>query len=219
MTPNHTLIADLPRRPFFRDGQVLRAGDLRGDDAERTRAERRHAGMVHTPGLVAGLWLSAEEEDTNVTVSPGMAIDGAGRSILVGRSRSVPISDPTAEYEVWIAHVETPADADSTRVPLAPPDRYTETSRVLFSPLGTYDPADPSAHPEHAVSLGVVLKQISTYRGAGLAPPAPVAPATTRASAPGLGRTRNLAPAPLAETATEPLRVRHEGRLYVSVVG
>ena len=103
MTPTNLLTADTPRRPSFRDGQVLRAGDLRADDAEHTRAGRRHAGMVHAPGLVAGLWLSAEEEDTNVIVSPGMAIDGAGRSILVGRSRSVPIPDSKAEYEVWLA--------------------------------------------------------------------------------------------------------------------
>lgn len=137
MTPTAT--PDVPLRPAFRDGQVLRAGDLRDETGAVAAAARRHQEFAHSPGVVAGLWLDA----TGVT--PGMAVDGAGRAILL--ASSAPHDNPPAlPADVWIAY------ADDERGP----NRVADGYELLYEPPGRYDPARPADHPVNAVFLGTL---------------------------------------------------------------
>jgi hypothetical protein len=141
-----------PTRPAFRDGQTLRADDLRAEADDRVRAARRHQANAHRPGVVAGLWLQSNGSD--LSISPGAAIDGIGRMILVpdgAGPRPLPDQLPA---EVWLAYREDPADADDPATPDGPPDRYTEQFDVLFLPPWQLDPADPRS----PVFLGTILE-------------------------------------------------------------
>src|SRR5687767_7048033 len=114
-------------RPAFRDGQVLRAADLRDEAAAIVSAAARHPRAAHRPGIVAGLWLH------NNTLSPGMAVDADGRSILVPAEYTFR-SDIGPPVEVWIAFAETePA-----------PGRVADGYEFLFETPGRYDPARPA---------------------------------------------------------------------------
>jgi hypothetical protein len=78
-----------PERPTFFEGQVLAAADLTGT-VEYGRAEAaRHDRYLHDWGIAEGLQLtSMAKTDSNgpyveVTLQPGVAIDGTGREIVV----------------------------------------------------------------------------------------------------------------------------------------
>ena len=77
-------------RPRFAEGQILAASDLLGLSAYPRGREERHNRFVHRWGIVSGLDLVAEDAETSdgipykkVSVSPGLAIDGEGREVLV----------------------------------------------------------------------------------------------------------------------------------------
>lgn len=104
---------------------------------------RRHQEVAHLSGIVAGLWL-----DVN-SVSPGMAVDGVGRSILVPSSKEIhPPPDPL--IEVWIAHLE-----EDRRL-----NRVVESYEILFETPGRYNPVRPDEHPMKAVFLGVLGEKV-----------------------------------------------------------
>lgn len=112
-------MADPVQRPRFYEGQVLGADDLTaGLDYTRAQAAR-HNRLVHRWGIVSGLSLTATPRSSagaswiEVSVSPGMAIDGTGREIIVPETellderaferRRVAVGDPEAWYPVVIA--------------------------------------------------------------------------------------------------------------------
>jgi hypothetical protein len=129
-----------PTRPAFRDGQVLRAADLREESAAVGAAAVHHQEYAHRPGIVAGLWLTGS--GGTATVSPGMAVDAHGRSILVSEEHS--FTPPTAPSEVWIAFAENAVSSN----------RSADGYEILFERNGQYDPANPSGHPQGAIFLG-----------------------------------------------------------------
>jgi hypothetical protein len=68
-------------RVHYRDGQRLDAADL-ADEREYHRARRaRHLLAPHRPGIVHGLQL--EVDDGSLVLHPGVAVDPAGRLIVV----------------------------------------------------------------------------------------------------------------------------------------
>lgn len=155
--------ADRPTRPAFRDGRVLRAADLRDEAADRMAADRRHQAGPHTPGVAAGLWLAA-----GPVVTPGMAVDGLGRWLLVPDEYPIKRHDPGRPWEVWLAYREAPTDTDPTDAdlpPAPPPGRLADRFEVLFEPPGRYDPAAPAAHPDAAVFLGTVTGNEVSHLG------------------------------------------------------
>src|SRR5262245_44939854 len=119
-----------PPRPAFRDGQVLRADELANESASRISTARRHQQFAHLPGIVAGLWMQPKQPDVwLVEVSPGLALDAAGRSIFVSSRHEEPVPEFVEwPFEVWIAHRER-----ETR-----PDRIAEQFELLFEKPGRY---------------------------------------------------------------------------------
>lgn len=148
-------------RPRFADGQVLAAGDLTAEQTYLIAARRRHLISGHTPGIVAGLAPSLQ--NGVVTVSPGLAIDAAGRELGVSTATVARAGTGTsgsgADIGIYVQYsLVAVAGAD----PAHP--RLSEQADVFTGPLSA-DPApvyDVTALPDDAsapacpVLLGVV---------------------------------------------------------------
>lgn len=192
-------------RPRFADGQVLSAGDLTAEQTYLTAARRRHLLSGHTPGIVFGLEPSLQ--NGVVTVSPGLAIDGAGRELIVSEAtapRSATPSGPATPgsgSEIGI-YVQYSLVAGAGGDPAHP--RLTEQADVFTGPVSadTTPVSDVTALPDDAsapacpVLLGVVKAggaqiDLTGRRYAGAVGSAVTAPQGTSRIA--FGRTGSLA--------------------------
>jgi hypothetical protein len=154
----HTML-DL--RPRFAEGQVLTAGDLTAEQTYLIAARRRHLLSGHTPGIVFGLEPSLQ--NGVVTVSPGLAVDRAGRELIVSEATAASSGPATAgsgsELGIYVQYrLVAAAGAD----PAHP--RLTEQADVFTGPVST-DAApvcdltalpDDATAPAFPVLLGVV---------------------------------------------------------------
>jgi hypothetical protein len=77
-------------RPSFAEGQILAAADLAQLSTYPRGREERHNRFVHRWGIVTGLELETEattdafgNDFARVFVSPGLAVDGEGRELLI----------------------------------------------------------------------------------------------------------------------------------------
>ena len=111
-----------PTRPSFFDGQLLTAADLRLE--QDYQDHKRHLLNLATvgAGVVTGLAVSTDADGTGITVSPGLAVDGLGREIIVPADVHVtwPTPDGTAPRR-WGAVIElAPQPADPIPTPDGP---------------------------------------------------------------------------------------------------
>ncbi len=92
---------DTIKRVRYFDGQMLTAQDFNQDQAYFVEQNRRHNRTLHGYGTVCGLAVSARRtaEGSEVTVSPGLAIDPVGREIRVPEAQRI----TAEEVEDWIA--------------------------------------------------------------------------------------------------------------------
>lgn len=124
-------MSDAVERPIYSEGQVLGAADLNaGVEHARGRAAR-HERYLHTWGIAWGLELTPKEKSTEVggqtvkyvevTLAPGVAIDGRGREIVVAEKKrlseddfdqlNVTVQDADALYPVYLRGLEQTAQA------------------------------------------------------------------------------------------------------------
>ncbi len=73
---------DTPTRVRYFDHQVLRLQEFTTEQAYHVGMRRRHNIAHHTWGIVVGLQASVDS-DGQVTVTPGMAVDGYGRELVL----------------------------------------------------------------------------------------------------------------------------------------
>ena len=79
-------------RPLFFENQILGAADLTATVEHSRGQEARHNRYLHLWGIASGLDLTgqdAEEEGVKfkkITLSPGLAIDGTGREVIVSQA-------------------------------------------------------------------------------------------------------------------------------------
>lgn len=117
-------------RPLFAEGQILQAAQLSQLAAiPRARAER-HARLMHRPGIVAGLTLTAEPAEdgfgnafARVFLEPGLAIDGYGREILATGRTELSASrfrlsvgntiEPETPYPVFVVSLYRPVSGSA----------------------------------------------------------------------------------------------------------
>lgn len=145
-----------PLRPAFQEGQVLAAADLAATVGYARGAAARHERYLHEWGIADGLGLVMENRTDPVTnaryvevsVSPGLAIDGTGREIVVpapvvlSEAEFLQVNDgdgPTADpYPVFLTAVDR---AQSSTSPAScaggsGPTRVEESYQILFGRLG-----------------------------------------------------------------------------------
>jgi hypothetical protein len=144
-----------PLRPAFHEGQVLAAADLAAMVEHARGAAARHARHLHDWGIAEGLGLTTENRTdpatgsryVEVTVSPGLAVDGTGREIVVASPVVLSEADfaevngaerTTQLYPVFLTAVDRPQSATgpASCSSTAGPTRVAETYQILFGRLG-----------------------------------------------------------------------------------
>jgi hypothetical protein len=97
--------------PNFFNGRVLTAQDLR--DAQRADRDRvRRLGQVLEPGVAAGLLVGKAENNRDLTVSAGLALNRLGATLLLPRDQVLPLVGTAPES----------AGTDSPFAPCSPTD-------------------------------------------------------------------------------------------------
>lgn len=96
-------MSDPVERPIYSEGQVLGAADLNAAVEHARGQEARHERYLHTWGIAQGLGLTPKEKQSNVggqtikfvevTLEPGVAIDGRGREIVVAEKKRLSEAD------------------------------------------------------------------------------------------------------------------------------
>ncbi len=146
------------QRPSYFEGQILAARDLSSAvDYARGRADR-HDQLLHRWGVAAGLALVEQAARTpsgvayvDVTVGAGVAIDGAGRELVLSdpyalraidfERSNVQVEDPGAWYPVLIRRRDEPVPASGTLgacgAGVQQPTRVNEQAEIVFGRPGT----------------------------------------------------------------------------------
>ena len=129
----------LERLNYF-DGQFLTAEDFATEQAYHLAALRRHAIGHHSWGIVQGLDLHVTEG--RLTITPGLAIDGYGRELVLPRAETVALdlevllADDPPERRVWFLY-------DRLALPRDPDGRWEEAPRCMVETPGDADPPLP----------------------------------------------------------------------------
>lgn len=140
------------QRPEFQDGRILRTSDFVDEQAYHLAAHRRHNVTGHAWGVAAGLDLVTV--DRSSVVSPGRAVDGYGRDIVLDRSRSLDLRGFDVRgidaVDVWIGYDRTRASGTGDGVDLLVDDATIQLTAARDldprRPPGV-DEADLAAHP------------------------------------------------------------------------
>jgi hypothetical protein len=139
-------------RATFFEGQILAAADLNAIVEGARIALAQHERYLHLPGIAAGLTLTATERQTatgetfqDITVEPGIVIDGTGRHLVLATAErlseddfdqlNIAINDPLAYYPVFIlGRDETSAITATTFGSCAStaPTRVQEVAQITF---------------------------------------------------------------------------------------
>jgi hypothetical protein len=134
-------------RVQYYERQFLRTQDFSDEQAYHVAMRRRHLIAHHSWGIVAGLELTVDP-DNAISVSPGMAIDGYGRELILPVRQPL----PTAAFDerdsdllgVWLIYDRLDSDAAPAGYNGCGPDgsaqsyRWRELARVRM------DIVDPS---------------------------------------------------------------------------
>src|SRR5262245_45215734 len=113
-------------RPLFYENQIIGAADLTAAVEHSRGQQARHERYLHLWGIASGLKLTGKEKQTaqgnkyqQITLSPGIAIDGTGREIVVSESEpiskdlfdqlNVAVNDKEAWYPVFLIGRDEPA--------------------------------------------------------------------------------------------------------------
>ncbi|MFP5393994.1 MAG: hypothetical protein ACLGI6_21035, partial [Gammaproteobacteria bacterium] len=163
-------------RPVFSENQILSAADVNAIVAHGRAARARHDRYLHSWGIAEGLGLKDEaRSDTlgdyiEVTLEPGLAIDGAGREIVV--TESVRISedlfdetivtdssnDPERHfYPVFLVGADVQPSGAARRSAACmdnPATRITEGFDIEFGALGAAAELDAQVVPQADAPVG-----------------------------------------------------------------
>lgn len=156
------------QRPIFYEGQILAADDLTATVSYEREQLARHERCLHSWGIAQGLTLKGEKRKidnksvVSVTVSDGIAIDGAGLGIIVPEPELVSESDfvdshvtgsqpPDAWYPVFLVGVESAAPKPALAVGACDSGRQRRTVegyRIVFGRPGTAAELDEQTPPK-----------------------------------------------------------------------
>ena len=159
-------------RPLFYENQLLSAADLTAAVAYSRGQQARHERALHLWGIAQGLALDSKDKQTltgtpykEITLLPGMAIDGTGREIVVPEAAKLSedlfdqlnraIADKAAWYPVTLTGRDEPATQTTATVGAcysAQPTRQVEGFDVSFGSPG--DELDLAKQPAPDVTEG-----------------------------------------------------------------
>lgn len=125
------------KRLNYFDHQFLRVDDFSDEQAYHLGMRRAHNRLLHSPGVAQGL--AVAHDGSTLAVSPGVALDGQGREIVL--KEPVELDAPLDAQTAWvtIAYGESRIDP-TTETGAAGDRRWEETPSVR---VDTAPPGDP----------------------------------------------------------------------------
>ncbi len=104
----------LTRNRYFA-GHLLSAEDLENEQSYFIEKHRQHNRFLHGMGVVCGLEVkTAPERSGSVAVSPGLAIDGTGREVLVPKSQIISLDGYSGDVYLAVRYKEALAESTPT---------------------------------------------------------------------------------------------------------
>jgi hypothetical protein len=108
-----TVTEPIKRLHYF-DHQFLREDDFTAEQHYHMKMRRLHNHLLHTWGIAEGLVLSFVIGESRVTIGEGVAVDGAGREIVLAETRTQDLSSFAGKTVfVTIAYGEQETDPTS----------------------------------------------------------------------------------------------------------
>jgi hypothetical protein len=155
-------------RPLFYENQILGASDLTAAVEYSRSQQARHERSLHLWGIASGLELTGTDKQTaqgvtyqEITLSPGIAIDGTGREIVIPEAErlsedlfdqlNVAIADTDAWYPVFVTGRDEPAPQPAFAVGAchnAQPTRRVEGYDISFGRPGDELDLDTQQAPD-----------------------------------------------------------------------
>lgn len=150
------------KRPNFYDGKLLTANDLRAEQEYQREKQWLHNRMLHGYGVVVGLEVGVQENadgSTQVIVSPGYALDGWGREIIVPEQQSVYLPGDRHDLTIYVKYVER-SDDDKTTAAAFPSGQVNQNAawiiqeaQVIFEPSPTERALAPMTRTDYAIAI------------------------------------------------------------------
>lgn len=152
------------KRPDYFAGQLLTAADLRAEQDYQREKQWLHNRMLHGYGVVVGLEVGVQENDdgsTQVIVSPGYALDGWGREVVVPEPLSAYLPGDRHDLTIYVRYVEHAADdaktiaSSSSKAGQAEPNaaQIVEGAQVMFEPSPTERALAPTTRSDFAIPI------------------------------------------------------------------
>jgi hypothetical protein len=140
------------KRLNYYDQQFLREPDFTDEQEYHKNMRRRLNRSLHTTGVVKGLVVT-KKNDQEITISaPGMALDGAGREIVLPTSQDILVDVTAAGTKfVTIQYTEEQTEPPPPEYMISEADRTRWTESSLIEVLDAA-PADPGEQ----LILGIV---------------------------------------------------------------
>lgn len=160
---------DLTRRMNWFDRQFLRAQDFADDQDYALDRRHRHNRLLHTEGVADGLTVTGEKESTTITIAPGMALDAAGRELVLLESitETLPSSlGQATAAEVYLVYEEQAVEPSTDPGVTGKATRVREAARIAFRPVTATAavPVSPTPGPAGQVP-GVLLATLQLTGG------------------------------------------------------
>ncbi len=132
------------KRPRYFDGQFLVDQDFIDEQKYHLDRARRHSALLHVSGIAEGLTISPGS-DFKITVESGVAVDGAGRQVVVAADQTVDLksfaSGATTKVDLLLAYQRAAADiqqeqgsADYTRWDERPFIQAVAAGQAVYAP-------------------------------------------------------------------------------------
>lgn len=147
-------------RPFERNrffhGKLMTARDMQAEQDYHAGRLNALSGLVVGEGIVRGLEVAAVDDagdGVEVTVEPGVALDGTGRPIVIEHAVTERLPAPSRdEIHLFVAYDEASKD----RVPVPGADHASEEDCTYNRVLETYEVYYRTDPPEHPKSVPAV---------------------------------------------------------------
>lgn len=146
------------KRPRYFVGQLLTADDFRAEQQYHLDRQWQHNRMLHGYGIVVGLEVGLEVADngsTRVIVSPGFALDGWGRELVVTEPLSVFLPGDRHDLTIYLKYVEQDDDDDDTKAvaPRSGSASVIESALVIFEPSTSEFALGATTRPDYAIPI------------------------------------------------------------------
>ncbi len=148
------------KRPSYFAGQLLTADDLRAEQEYHLQSRWQHNRMLHGYGIVVGLEVGVQENDdgsTQVIVSPGYALDGWGREIVLTESVAIYLPGDRHDLTLYVKYVERPDDDEKSIASRMDAPRTNapviEAAQVTFEPSSSERGIAPTMRVDYAIPI------------------------------------------------------------------